>query len=121
LELVLFQEDVFVLGDLVAFHEIAARHFLTGAGIDVLHANPIVGGGVYEVEANRLRLTGRRIESNRTGDERQAQVALPRWTRSTQRHFTTLPGESNTVLLTALRRTGEIKMQWQVRGSFSHG
>ena len=58
--------------------QIAASHLVSGAGIDGLHADAVVGGRVDPVEADRFGFAGRRIERNRTGDKGQAQVALPR-------------------------------------------
>jgi hypothetical protein len=79
-EVLLVEDDVLVLGDLVALHQIAARNLFAGAGVDGLHFDAVVSLRIDEVEADGLRLAGRRIEGNRTSDKRQAQMPLPRWT-----------------------------------------
>ena len=77
LEVFLVEEDVFVLGDLVALHQFGTRDLLAGAGVDGLHANAIVGRRIDEIEAHRLGLADGRIKCDRASDERQAQMPLP--------------------------------------------
>jgi hypothetical protein len=77
LEVFPVEDDVLVLCDLEALHEVGTRDFVAGTGVDGLHANAIVGRRIDEVEAYRLGLAYGRIERDRAGDERQAQVPLP--------------------------------------------
>ena len=77
LEVLLVEEDVLVLGDLVAFHKFGARDLVAGAGVDSLHADAIVGRRIDEVEAHRLGLADGRIKCDGASDKRQAQMPLP--------------------------------------------
>ena len=76
-ELFLGEQDILALGDLEALHQVAARDFLAGAGVDGLHLDAVVGLGIDQIEANRLRFSRRRIKSDRTSNQGQAQMPFP--------------------------------------------
>jgi hypothetical protein len=77
LEVFLVEQDVFALGNLEALHEVAPRHFLAGSRVDRLHPDAVVGLGIDEIEADRLRLAHGGIERDRAGHEGQAQMSFP--------------------------------------------
>jgi hypothetical protein len=81
-QLVLVEQHVFAFGDLKALYKVAAGDFLARARIEGLHADTVVGLGVDQVESDGLGLGRGRPQRDRTGNERQAQMPLPRRTCS---------------------------------------
>ena len=81
-ELVLVEQHVLALGDLEALDQVGPRDLLAGAGVDGLHLDAVVGLGIDQVEADGLRLAGRRPQGDRAGHQRQTKMPFPRWTRS---------------------------------------
>uniref|UniRef100_A0A0N4ZIZ3 MOSC domain-containing protein n=1 Tax=Parastrongyloides trichosuri TaxID=131310 RepID=A0A0N4ZIZ3_PARTI len=75
-DLLIGQEDVFVLGHGIAFDQ---GRPLDRARVRVGgdHPDTVVGLGIDEVEVNLSARAGGRVERDRAGDEREAQVSLP--------------------------------------------
>ena len=70
------EQDVFVLGHLIAAHQVAALD-RPGVRIGRHHADAIVGVGIDQVKPHVVRAGRRRVEGHRTGDQRQLQMSLP--------------------------------------------
>jgi hypothetical protein len=79
-QLVLVEKNIFALGDLKALNKVSPRDLFPGARIKGLHADPVVGFRIDQVESDGLGFGRGRPERDRTGNERQAQVPLPRRT-----------------------------------------
>ncbi len=75
-EIGVVEQDVFVLGHLIAAHQMAALH-RTGVGVGRHHADAVVGVRIDQVKAHVGGAGRRGVERHRAGDERQLQVSLP--------------------------------------------
>ncbi|MNS81133.1 hypothetical protein D3C72_1148360 [compost metagenome] len=75
-EVGLVEQDVFVLGHLIALDQIGP---LDRAGVRVRrhHADAVVGGRIDQVKAHVAGAAGRSVEGDRTGHQRQLQMPLP--------------------------------------------
>jgi len=51
LEILLVEQNVLVLGDGKAFHQVAAGDVFTGADVDCLHLDAVAGGAIDQIEA----------------------------------------------------------------------
>jgi hypothetical protein len=69
--------EIFALADLVALDDVGRLHLVAALGVDLLVFDPVTGVLVELVKADLFALAGRREKSDRTGDERQLQIAFP--------------------------------------------
>ncbi len=81
LDLLVLDLNVLALADLVAAADVLLVHRLGGLRIDQLLLEPVAGLLVDPVERHSLRAGRSRIQSDRTGYQRELQVALPISTR----------------------------------------
>ena len=80
-EFVVFDQQVFVLGDLVALGLVSGVDRLAGLVVDQLLAQAVAGLPVDLPERDALGGTGGRRQCDRTGDQRKLEIALPIGTR----------------------------------------
>ena len=81
IDLLVFDDEVLALRHFVATGRVLSRDDVTGFGIDVLLLQAVSGFSVDPVEAHLVAERRRRIEGDRTRDQRQPKVALPIRTR----------------------------------------
>jgi hypothetical protein len=79
------QQHVLAFGDLEALDEATALDAIPRPRIDRNHVDAVVGLRIDKVKPNGIAVVGRRIEGDRAGDQRQAQMALPRRTCKVRR------------------------------------
>jgi hypothetical protein len=76
-DLVLFDQNVFVLGDLVALDLIGGVDLLVGVGIDEAAPQAVAGLAVQEIEGDALLAGRRRVKLDGAGDEGELEKPLP--------------------------------------------
>jgi hypothetical protein len=81
LELLGIKLDVLSLGDLIAFYDVARLDFVARLGVDLAVSDPMPGFLVELMEADLLAFGSRGIESDRTRDQRELEIAFPIGTR----------------------------------------
>ena len=84
-DLIVLDENVLVLGDLVAAALLAGLDRLARDIVDELLAQPVAGLAVDLAERDTLARRGRGVERDRALDERELEVALPIGTRGCHR------------------------------------
>jgi len=77
LELLLGDLDVLSFVEFVALDDVFVRHLVTGIGVDLHVLDPVTGRSIELIERDLFGFRCRRVESHRTGDERQTQEAFP--------------------------------------------